>query len=541
MTNNQKPYSFHLATEPSELCLEARTQFLEFVLRLKPQVVADLWDKAFPKFKLSVIRRFAKEILDGVEDIGAHFDQQQKKYLEDQDSHYIHLLQRKLEQATGARPYGAFELLSERAALKEKINEVIQQYLAVIQNAIVVKLIQSKLTTEFGEDPIEKEFRFYADIAGRDEDHTLAAVIQTWSQTWNLNADWCRDHAVAVLREWLSHRQLSSVGFYTTEQAMQRTGWTSATHELLYASIWSRASAGIAVYGIHGPKPIEFKWDIYDFERPGFNRLRESQKAYKQKLLAEFELYLSDKRRKPLLELLNSEAERTDRKIESYYEVLKRFTKVLNSHMHIRETLKATDKSAGGLMKIKRKPSLSSHIRWAVEFHVPPRKTLDMIVGFEDYAVAVAGALDSRRKGLTREEMDRELAHYKMNSDDLDRALALLFERGIIYTQQEDPTSRVIDTLRAEGRDDLFAPYKSIGDEEKASAVISERIDADCQKTGGVVIVRYFCAADKRIREAPDRSVVSKAAKDILILVGLENSTGTKRKSSKSQTIGRGA
>jgi hypothetical protein len=507
MTNNQKPYSFHLATEPSELCLQARTQFLEFVLRLKPQVVADLWDKAFPKFKLAVIRRFAKEILDGIEDIGAYFDEQQKKYLEDQDSHYIHLLQRKLEQATGARPYGAFELLSERPALKEKINEVIQQYLAAIQNAIVVKLIQSKLTTEFGEDPIEKEFRFYADIAGRDEDQTLAAVIQTWSQTWNLNADWCRDHAVAVLREWLSHRQLSSVGFYTTEQAMQRTGWTSATHELLYASIWSRASAGIAVYGIHGPKPIEFKWDIYDFERPGFNRLRESQRAYKQKLLAEFELYLSDKRRKPLLELLNSEEERTDRKIESYYEVLKRFTKVLNSH--IRETLKATDKSAGGLMKIKRKPSLSCHIRWAVEFHMPPRKTLDMIVGFEDYAVAVAGALDSTRKGLTREEIDREL-----------------------------------DALRAEGRDDLFAPYKSIGDEQKASAVISERIDADCQKTAGIVIVRYFCAADKRIREAPDRSVVSKAAKDILILVGLENSTGTKRtraKSSGSQALARGA
>ena len=253
MSNQSKPYSFHVANEPSELCLQARTQFLESVLRLKPLVVADLWDKAFSKFKLAVIRRFAKEILDGIEDIGAHFDQQQKKYLEDQDSHYIHLLQRKLEEATGARPYGAFELLSERPALQEKINEVIQQYLAAIQNAIVVKLIQSKLTTELGEDPIKKEFRFYADIAGRDEDHTLAAVIQTWSQTWNLNADWCRDHAVAVLREWLSHRQLSSVGFYTTEQAMQRTGWTSATHELLYASIWSRASAGIAVYGIHGP------------------------------------------------------------------------------------------------------------------------------------------------------------------------------------------------------------------------------------------------------------------------------------------------
>jgi hypothetical protein len=256
MSKQSKPYSYHVANEPSELCLQARTQFLESVLRLKPQVVADLWNKPFPKFKLAVIRRFAQEILDGIEDIGAYFNEQQKEYLEDQDSPYIHLLQRKLEEATGARPYGAFELLSERPALKEKINEVIQYYVAAIQNGIVVKVIQTKLTTEFGEDPIESGFRFYADIAGRDEDHTLAAVIQTWSERWNLNADWCRDHAVAVLREWLSHNQLSSVGLYTTEQAMQGSGWASATHEFLFASISSRVSAETAVYGMHGPKPL---------------------------------------------------------------------------------------------------------------------------------------------------------------------------------------------------------------------------------------------------------------------------------------------
>ena len=341
MSNQSKPYSFHLANEPSELCLQARRQFLESVLRLKPQAVADLWDNAFPKFKLAVIRRFSKEILDGIEDIGAYFDEQQKKYLEalqDQDSHYFHMFHRRLEEATGARPYEAFKLLSERPVLKETISEVFQHFLAAFQNGLVVKLIQSKLMKDFGADPIEMEFRFYADIAASDEDQALADMIRTWSESWNLNADWCRDHAVAVLREWLSHRQLSSVGFFTTEQAMQRTGWTSATHELLYASIWSRASAGIAVYGIDGPKPLQFNWRSYNFERPGFDRLRETQKAYKQKSLAEFELYLSDTRRKPLLELLNSDEERTDRKIEPYYEVLKRFAKALNRH--VSETLK---------------------------------------------------------------------------------------------------------------------------------------------------------------------------------------------------------
>jgi hypothetical protein len=341
MSNQSKPYSFHLADEPSELCLQARTQFLESVLRLRPQVVADLWDTAFPEFKLAVIRRFAKEIVDGIEDIEAYFEEQGKKHLQDlqdRNSHHYHLLHRKLEAATGARPYSAFELLSERPELKEKINEVIQYYLGAFQNGLVVKLIQSKVTTEFGDDPIKLEFHFYTDIAQRAEDQALAIAVQKWSEKWNLNADWCREHAVAVLREWLSHRQLSSVGLYTTEQAMQRTGWALATHELLYASIMSRISADTAVYGMQAPKPLKFEWGNDKFERDRFNRLRESQTAYKQKSLVEFELWLSEKRRPLLLELLHSDEERPVRKVEPYYEVLKRFKKVLNRH--IIETLK---------------------------------------------------------------------------------------------------------------------------------------------------------------------------------------------------------
>jgi hypothetical protein len=177
MSNQSKPCGFHLATEPSELCIQARTQLLEFIVRLKPQVIADLWSAVFPKFKLAVVRRFGKEILDGIDDIDAYLNERQKKYLEDQDSHYFHLLHRKLEETTGARPYGAFELLTERPELQKKINEVIQHFVTAFQTGLLVKLIQSKLTTEVGDDPIRTEFRFYGAIAGSDEDQALAAAI----------------------------------------------------------------------------------------------------------------------------------------------------------------------------------------------------------------------------------------------------------------------------------------------------------------------------------------------------------------------------
>jgi hypothetical protein len=384
-----------------------------------------------------------------------------------------------------------------------------------------VNLIQRKLPSEVGEDALTARFRFYADVAERDEDKELADVIRTWSERWSVDADWCRDFAVAVLRGWLSHPQLSSVGFYTTEQALQRSVWVSTTHELVFASIGTRVNTEIAVYGMNGPSPLKFQWHEYRFERPGFNRLKESQGDYKQRSLAEFELYLSEKRRKPLIEILNADAQRTGLRIEPYYEILKRFIRTLNTH--VAESLRATDELVRTLAKVKRKPSLATHVRWAVEFHVTPRKTLDEIVDFETLVVDVAEWLrDSDHNGWTREEIIQEFSHYAgdVSNHTVDQALALLLERGNIKTRHEDSTLRVIDALRAEGRGDLFAPYKSVEDERKASAVIRERIDKDYEMNGGVVIVRYHFVAGTKIRQAPDRSVISRAAKDIMSLIG---------------------
>lgn len=527
MPNQENAYSFHVSDEPSELCLQARTQFLVLVSRFKPQVISDLWENGFAEFKRAVVRHFANELTEGIEDIKGYFDDQQKRYLEDPNSSYVHLLHRKLEEVTGARPYCSFDVLAERPDLRQKVDQVIKQFLIAIQDALLVKLIQSKLTTEFGEDAVTARFRFYANLAERDEDKNLADVIRTWSQAWNLDAEWCREFAVIVLREWLSHPQLSSVGFYTTEEALQRSAWASATHEVLFASIGSRVNTEIAVYGTSGPQRLKFQWHEYSFERPGFNRLRETQRGYKQRSLAEFELYLSDKRRKALIELLNSDA--SDLRIEPYYEILKRFTKVLNTH--VIETLRVTEESVRKLAKVKRKPSLATHVRWAVEFHVAPRKTLDEIVDFEALVVAAAELLrDSNRNGFSREEITREFSQYVgASSHAVDRALALLVERGVVKTRHEDPTSRVIEALRAEGRDDLFHPHKSIDDERKASAVIKERIDKDYKESGGVVIVRYHFVASTKIREAPDRSVISRAAKDIMLLIGLQAGVRTKQ------------
>ncbi len=543
MSKQSKAYAVHLADERSELCFQARAQFLEDIARLKPQVIAGLWDRVFPEFRWAVIRRFRKEVFDGIDDIKAYFEEKQKKYFEDPDSNYVHLLNRRLEQVTGAPPYRAMEQLSKQPELQVKVNEVILRYGLAVHNALIAQLIQSKLLSEWGVDPIKSAFRSYAQIVERKEDDVLVTRFQEWSEASNLSAEWCRDHAVAVLREWLSHRQLCSVGLYTSEEAMQRTGWSSAVHELLYGSIISRLSADTAVYGLKGPKPLKFRLGSDEFQREGFNRLRESQATYKRRSLADFELWVMERRRPKVAEVLHEGEDGSDLRLETLFEILRRFTKALNQH--IRVTLKATNKSAGKLIKVKRKRSLESHVKWAVEYQVAPERTLDEIVKIENCAEAVAGVLqNSGSKTLTRHEICEEFSCYESwNDSDVDRGLALLLERGIAYTEHEDSTSRVIDALKAEGRHDLFGPDRTIDAQREAEKVIRDRIEADYENTGGIVIVRYGLVAGKEAH-APDRSTVSRAVNDILTLIDIGGSGIRSRGRSKSdagQTLSKAA
>ena len=520
MSKQSKAYAVHLANEPSELCFQARAQFLEYIARLKPQVIADLWDSVFPEFRWAVIRRFPKEVFEGISDLDAYFKEKQKKYFEDPDSNYVHLLHRRLEQATGAPPYRAMAQLRNQPELQVKVNEVVQRYCAAVHNALVAELIQSKLITEPGVDAIKTSFRSYAQIAERKEDQLLVNSIHKWSETWNLNAAWCRDHAVAVLREWLSHRQLRSVGLYTSEEAMQRTGWSSAARELLFDSIMSRLSADSAVYGLRGPKPLTFRLGNDEFEREGFNRLTESQATYKRKSLADFELWVMERRRPKVVRILHAGEDENDLTIEPLFEIVRRFTKALNHH--IRATLKATNKTVGKLIRVKRKRSLANHVKWAVEYQVAPERTLAEIVEIENCAEAVAGVLrDSACKTVARDKICEEFCCYQSwTENDVDRGLALLLERGIVYTEHEDSTWRVIDALKAEGRDDLFGPDRSIEVQREAENVIRERLEVDYEKTRGIVIVRYGLVAGKEAH-APDRSTVSRAVNDILSLIDL--------------------
>ena len=476
-----KPYNVALPEEPSELAYVARAGFLDNVLLLKPHVVTDLWEKVFPSFKTAVVRKFHDEILDGIEDIDQYLASKHETHLCDPKSIYFNRLERELEAVTGALPYRIFEDLTEERT--NIINNVVASYVLAFYQGQIVKLIQRKLTTEMGPDILIEEFDCFAGIAHRPEYDDLAKAIKEWANRWNLGAGWCLDHAVIVLREWLSNRHLSSVSLFESPQSIQRAGWISSTDKILFASVFSRVAVDVAVYGSDGPEKLRFQWGNYNFQSDGFNRLRESKSAYKQRMLQEFELYWTGHRHQSLLALHNPDDAYASRpRLEPYTEAIGRFKRVLNEH--IRQSIEATAEPMKLLLKGKSKHSLTDHLRWAVDSQVEPTKTLSDIFDFEDLAVAIADGLrGAESRGLTLMQISQLTCLEIRDSADIARACTLLVER---------------DTARAEY--DLATSNDGVP----------------------LQITRYVFNSRRNRSEAPDPSTISKGISEILDLVGLE-------------------
>lgn len=77
----------------------------------------------------------------------------------------------------------------------------------------LVPLLQRRLSrryTALGTVPdlVKHEFFSTRALIQAPDCQLLLTRIHEWSLTWNLDADWCRDHALAVLLAWLFNSEL---------------------------------------------------------------------------------------------------------------------------------------------------------------------------------------------------------------------------------------------------------------------------------------------------------------------------------------------
>jgi hypothetical protein len=153
-------------------------------------------------------------------------------------------------------------------------------------NFIVARIQQRLSPGGLGSSPerVRTTFRFWRFLNVK-ETRDLRTAIHNWSKKWNLNADWCRDHALAVLREWLFHDFFKWLHIMPqSKDALQRTGWSLALHDIDGDAVLGQVLADELLHG-SGKSPEVFRfssegWLGDDFE-VAWNAIDESEIEFK--------------------------------------------------------------------------------------------------------------------------------------------------------------------------------------------------------------------------------------------------------------------
>jgi hypothetical protein len=271
----QSPAKWHIGTQgdmavsseryvlqmPGQLAatrIRARASFLRSIFYLRPNVVVDLWETALPDFKQLVLARFFREIFDGINP-ESYIKERHEKCLAGSDTICDYLV------------------------------DLIQQ-----------RLSPDNSFPESGDDLVREAFFSYASATNSPENKLLITKIDEWSLRWNLDEDWCRDHALAVLRKWLFDRELKWVGLFNFAQPtrIQQSGWISTVSELETEAPFSNVLVELDLESdSEFPGPLKFsprnKRSDFSFENR-WNLARESELEFKMRVRLEFRLALAE-------------------------------------------------------------------------------------------------------------------------------------------------------------------------------------------------------------------------------------------------------
>jgi hypothetical protein len=323
-----------------ESCLQARAAFLDSVLDLRPHVVSDLWARALDEFKLVILRRFRREISEGLD-----------CSLED------HL----------------------KSAL-EKIRRAPQIYPDVLVDLVQQNLTPSWTAPVTPENLVQEVFRSWATLRGK-ENKTLRKKVREWSRRWNLDANWCRDHALTVLREWLLDESLKWLHFFPHfEEPLKAKGWRSAVRDIEGNVLVSQLTVDGLVHG-HGSdsEPFSFSWPDW----PGlsyeisWNLANESEVEFKKRAHLNFRVSLDLTELRHLKPLAETETRRNALTMGELHKelawrngALEQFEIELRSYVKSMISRKVAAKTKRTVVEAPRFLGIDD-VRWLLMYQVP--------------------------------------------------------------------------------------------------------------------------------------------------------------------------
>jgi len=321
----------------AESRLLARASFLKSILRLRTNVIQDLWNTVFPEFKETVLRRFHSSIFSGTSPLRYEKDALEfLKTTNGRGDYLIHLLQRKLAPA------------------------------------------QMDLTSP---DPVGHELACY--VKAQQYGHnTLLDRIDDWSRGWNLDAEWCRDHALTVLRSWLFNHELRWVGaFPSWLWPIQAEGWRSASSDLESKTDFSRFLVELNLEAKGFPGPLKFHLPTEDGSfnfQASWNIAEENEAQFKKRVQADLKLALLEAEMNQVKLLRQEDAENNIAvkvfgtrlaSTDLAHTVTPDFERHLKKYLSEMKAWKKEAKTKDDLVEISYKPR-TEHFEWLVLYQI---------------------------------------------------------------------------------------------------------------------------------------------------------------------------
>lgn len=269
-TINKKQSVVEMPGELGKSCLMGRVAFLKWIQVLRPHVLSDLWDTCMFEYQCAIVGHFGKQIIEGLDDPNEYFQTKQAEF----------------EKAPNESP-----------------------------NPMVARIQQKLSPGGPGSSPtlVRTYFRLWALLTG-NETVALREAILKWSKRWNLNNDWCRDHALTVLQEWLFHDFFKWLHITPhSKESLQMTGWSLALHEIEADAILGQVLADEQLHG-SGKNPEVFRFRSEGWLADAFaidwNATDESEVEFKKRALVNFRISLDQVELHRLRPLAANDAER---------------------------------------------------------------------------------------------------------------------------------------------------------------------------------------------------------------------------------------
>ena len=325
-------------SEEANSVLEARAVFLSLLLDLLPHVAADLWSKAFSEFLYIVAHQFKRELIG-----------------------------EQAETANSGRQVIAYLLAEAIDQLKT------DDHLNINEETLMC--VAFSRFQRIDSDQLKEDFADWNSL-NSDEIVGLKTRIHEWSIHWNLDADWCRDHALAVLCEWAVDETLRWAFLPSgTHSQLQRKGWQRATSARIWHVQWSRLVDGLRIFN-GNLNPFEFAWRGAGFDAPSWNYLKQKERDWRLRTRLKFCVWLSEKELERIGPLADDAAsnELTSAEIDKAlgwrHGALTKFEAAMRAYLGRIRLLRQAAKSQHELVDVDDKPKLQEHIEWTVRYQV---------------------------------------------------------------------------------------------------------------------------------------------------------------------------